>query len=77
MGRAPIPIRSRPAVEHARTIAMGAWLTPMEMAFVTPVGTRLQDESACNYDATATDPGACFYPDQASIATGRPCVTKT
>ena len=22
-----------------------------------------QDESACNYDATATDPGACFYPD--------------
>ena len=22
-----------------------------------------QDETACNYDATATDPGACFYPD--------------
>ena len=22
-----------------------------------------QDELACNYDATATDPGACFYPD--------------
>ena len=22
-----------------------------------------QDEAACNYDATATDPGACFYPD--------------
>ena len=22
-----------------------------------------QDESACNYDATATDPGACFFPD--------------
>jgi UDP-N-acetylmuramyl pentapeptide synthase len=22
-----------------------------------------QDETACNYDATATDPGECFYAD--------------
>ena len=31
-----------------------------------------QDETACNYDATATDPGACFYPDPGFNCDGTP-----
>ena len=31
-----------------------------------------QDDAACNYDAAATDPGTCFYPDEGFNCDGSP-----
>ena len=35
-----------------------------------------QDETACNYDATATDPGECFYADPGFNCDGTPLCTE-
>ena len=72
-------IRSRPAVEHARTIAMGlAWLTPMETAFVTPVSApvaRTSRRAITTPRPPIQEPA--FIPIPGSIATERLCVWKT
>ena len=31
-----------------------------------------QDDTACNYDEAATDPGTCFYPDEGYNCDGSP-----
>ena len=78
-GSCTIPIRSRPAVEHARTIAMGlAWQTPMETDSVTPVSAPVARTSRLAI-TTPRPPiqEPAFIPIPGSIATERLCVWKT
>ena len=35
-----------------------------------------QDETACNFDGLATDPGACFYPDPGFTCDGTSLCTE-